>query len=62
MDKLCDVCGEEPAKYINKSGRVFCRECLVDEYGLCAICANDCKDYTIQPQLCSEFTERGAAE
>lgn len=59
MEHKCDVCKENEAKYsVGKSKKKFCRDCLVEEYGLCAICANDCKDDLMTVTACSNFEEK----
>lgn len=58
MKSKCDVCKENEAKYsIGNGKKKLCRECLIAEYGLCAICANDCKDHYMAVELCSDFEE-----
>ena len=55
----CARCGDE-ALY-QAYGELLCRDCLVEEYGLCAVCGN-CKTCDDRPQdmvlsLCSNFEE-----
>lgn len=55
----CARCGDE-AKY-KANGELLCRDCLVEEYGLCAVCANsdtcDEKPEDMVLMLCSAFDE-----
>lgn len=55
----CARCGQE-AMY-QAYGELLCRDCLVDEYGICAVCANveTCEDIPkdMVLTLCSSFDE-----
>lgn len=55
----CDRCDDE-ALY-QAHGELLCRECLVAEYGLCALCANvetcDTRADGLVADLCSQFEE-----
>lgn len=55
----CDRCDGEALYQAN--GELLCRDCLVEEYGLCAVCANvetcEDRDDGIITDLCSMFEE-----
>lgn len=55
----CARCGDE-AEY-KANGELLCRDCLVEEFGLCAVCANsDACDEIPEDMvlmLCSAFDE-----
>lgn len=55
----CDRCDGEALYQVH--GELLCRDCLVEEYGLCAVCANvetcEDRDDEIIADLCSEFEE-----
>lgn len=52
----CAVCGK-PANYLINQVPL-CRDCVIEEHGLCAICGNGCKDKFMIVSACSNFTER----